>query len=114
MALQEKAFTLGNIAARIENLDYNTSPVQVENTGTSDLTINAGDPVTATGIATTDTGLLGLAVDLRIIPAGASDEVQVLDARYGYGVILNTSMLPATVNSAIKTALIAKGFKFLP
>jgi len=113
MALQERAHTLGNIAARVESLDYNTSPVQITNNGTSDLTINAGDPVTATGIATSETGLLGLAIEQRIIPKGQSDEIAVLDIHYGYGVILNESMLPASVNAAIKTALKNKGFKFL-
>jgi len=114
MALQEKVFTLGNIAARVEDLNYNTSPVQVTNSGQSELVINAGDPLTADGIATSATGLLGLAADFRIIPAGQSDEVMVLDYNYGYGVILNESMLPASVNAAIKTALRNKGFKFLP
>jgi len=114
MALQEKAFTLGNIAARVEDLNYNTSPVQVTNNGGSDLVINAGDPVTATGIASTGSGLLGLAIEHRIIPAGTTDEVMVLDYNYGYGVILNGSMLPATCNSTIQTALQSKGFKILP
>jgi|GEM_PF-3161109 len=65
------------------------------------------------GIATTAAGLLGLATDYRIIPTGQSDEVMVLDYNYGYGVILNESMLPVSVNAAIKTALQGKGFKFL-
>ena len=112
--LQERAFTLGNIAARVEDLNYNTSPVQITNGGASDLTINAGDPVNADGIATAEAGLLGLAIDFRIIPAGQSDEIMVLDYNYGYGVILNESMLPATLNATIKTALKGKGFKFLP
>ena len=113
MALQERAHTLGNIAARVESLDYNTSPVQITNETDSDLTINAGDPVTATGIADDETGLLGLAIEQRIIPAGQSDEIMVFDIHYGYGVILNGSMLPATVNADIKAALKSKGFKFL-
>ena len=112
--LQERAFTLGNITARVEDLNYNTSPVRITNGGENDLTINAGDPVNANGIATTEAGLLGLAIDFHIIPAGQSDEIMVLDYNYGYGVILNESMLPATLNAAIKTALMGKGFKFLP
>jgi hypothetical protein len=113
MALQERAFTLGNIAARIESLDYNTTPVNVT-AGTSDLTINAGDPLKAGGIATDATGLLGLAAEFTIVPAGQTVEVMVLDANYGFGVILNGSNLPATVTAAIKTALVGKGFKILP
>jgi hypothetical protein len=38
----------------------------------------------------------------------------VLDFNYGFGVRLNESMLPKTITTAIKTALIGKGFKFLP
>jgi hypothetical protein len=114
MALQEKVFTLGNIAARVESLDYNTSPVQITNSEDEDLTINAGDPLTADGIAEDTTGLLGLATEFRIIKAGETDEVTVLDFNYGFGVILNESMLPETVTAAIKTALIGKGFKILP
>ena len=114
MPIQEKAFTLGNIAARFHSLDYNTTPVQVKNTGTAELTINAGDPVEAEGIATTATGLLGLSIEHRIIKPGETDEIQVLDYNYGFGVILNAGMLPATVTTVIKTALIAKGFKLLP
>jgi hypothetical protein len=114
MALQEKVFTLGNIAARVESLDYNTSPVQITNSEDEDLTINAGDPLTADGIAEDATGLLGLATEFRIIKAGETDEVTVLDFNYGFGVILNGSMLPETVTAAIKTALTGKGFKILP
>jgi len=114
MPLQGQAFTLGNIVARIEDLNYNTTPVQVINSGTSDLVINAGDPVSEAGIATTESALLGLAIEQRIIPAGGSDEVMVLDYQYGYGVILNGSMLPTTVSSTLKTALQGKGFKILP
>jgi hypothetical protein len=114
MPLQERVFTLGNIIAGHFSLDYNTTPVQVTNDGESDLTINAGDPLTATGIAENATGLLGLATEFRIIPAGQSDEVMVLDFNYGFGVRLNESMLPNTITAAIKTALIGKGFKFLP
>ncbi|MDR0327126.1 MAG: hypothetical protein LBI05_02395 [Planctomycetaceae bacterium] len=115
MALQEKAFTLGNIVSRFESLDYNTSPVQVTNAGTEDLTINAGDPLTADGIATSASDkLLGLATDFRIIKAGETDEITVLDFNYGYGVILNGSMLPDTVTEPIKALLIGKGFKILP
>ena len=114
MALQEKAFTLGNIVARFQSLDYNTSPVQVTNGGTEDLTINAGDPLTADGIATNAAGLLGLATDFRIIKPGETDEITVLDINYGYGVILNGSMLPETVTAPIKTALAGKGYKILP
>ena len=113
MALQERAYTLGNIVARFQSLDYNTSPVQITNDGDEDLTINAGDPITATGIAEDETGLLGLAVEQRIIPAGQSDEITVLDIHYGYGVILNGSMLPATVSADIKAALKSAGFKIL-
>ena len=113
MPLQEKVFTLGNIVARLESLDYNTSPVQVTNSGTTDLTINAGDPLTADGLADSTSGLLGLATEFRIIRAGETDEVTVLDINYGYGVILNGSMLPATVTEPIKTALAGKGFKIL-
>jgi hypothetical protein len=114
MALQEKAFTLGNIVARFQSLDYNTTPVQITNDGDEDLTINAGDPLTADGIAEDATGLLGLATEFRIIRAGETDEVMVLDFNYGFGVILNGSMLPATVTEPIKTALMGKGFKILP
>jgi hypothetical protein len=114
MALQNKAFTLGNIAARVESLDYHTSPVQITNEGDSDLTINAGDPLTATGIATDANGLLGLATDFHMIRAGETDEMTVLDFRYGYGVILNGSMLPDTVTEPIRAALTGKGFKILP
>ena len=113
MALQEKAFTLGNIVARFQSLDYNTSPVQVTNDGDEDLTINAGDPLTADGIATGASGLLGLATDFRIIKAGETDEITVLDINFGYGVILNGSMLPETVTEPIKAALASKGFKIL-
>jgi len=113
MALQEKAFTFGNIVARFQSLDYNTSPVQVVNDGDEDLIINAGDPLTGAGIATGATGLLGLATDFRIIKAGDSDEITVLDINFGYGVILNGSMLPETVTEPIKTALVNKGFKIL-
>ena len=114
MALQEKAFTLGNIVARFQSLDYNTSPVQITNSGDEDLIINAGDPLTEEGIAEDENGLLGLATEFRILKAGESDEVTVLDINYGYGVILNGSMLPATVTESIKTALASKGFKILP
>ena len=114
MALQEKAFTLGNIVARYQSLDYNTSPVQITNDGTEDLTINAGDPLTAEGIADDAEGLLGLAAEFRMIRAGETDEITVLDFNYGYGVILNGSMLPETVTESIKTALMGKGFKILP
>ena len=113
MALQEKAFTLGNIVARFQSLDYNTSPIQITNDGDEDLTINAGDPLTAEGIATGTTGLLGLATDFRIINAGETDEITVLDINFGYGVILNGSMLPETVTEPIKAALTSKGFKIL-
>ena len=112
--LQERAFTFGNIVAGHFSLDYNTTPVQVTNEDDTDLTINAGDPLTATGIAKDSAGLLGLATEFRIIPAGETDEVMVLDFNYGFGVRLNESMLPNTVTAAIKTALIGKGFKFLP
>ena len=114
MALQEKVFTLGNIVAGHFSLDYNTTPVQITNEEDTDLTINAGDPLTATGIAEGAAELLGLATEFRIIPAGESDEVMVLDANYGFGVRLNESMLPPTITAAIKAALIDKGFKFLP
>jgi hypothetical protein len=114
MPLQEKAFTLGNIVVRFQSLDYNTTPVQITNDRDEDLTINAGDPVTADGIAEDATGLLGLATEFRIIKAGETDEVMVLDYNYGSGVILNGSMLPATVTEPIKTALMGKGFKILP
>jgi hypothetical protein len=114
MPLQEKVFTLGNIVAGHFSLDYNTTPVRITNAGGSDLTINAGDPLTETGIATSATGLLGLATEFRIIPAGQNAEVMVLDFNYGFGVRLNESMLPDTITTAIKTALISKGFKFLP
>ena len=112
--LQERAFTFGNIVAGHFSLDYNTTPAQVTNAGDRDLTINAGDPLTATGIAKDAAGLLGLATEFRIIPAGETDEVMVLDFNYGFGVRLNESMLPNTVTAAIKTALVGKGFKFLP
>jgi len=114
MALQEKVFTLGNIVAGHFSLDYNTTPVQITNEDDVDLTIHAGDPLTATGIAEGAAGLLGLATEFRIIPAGETDEVMVLDFNYGFGVRLNESMLPDTVTAAIKTALIGKGFKLLP
>jgi len=114
MALQEKAFTLGNIVARFQSLDYNLSPVQVTNGGTTELTINAGDPLTADGLATNASGLLGLATDFRIIKPGETDEITVLDYNFGYGVILNGSMMPDTVTEPIKTALASKGFKILP
>jgi hypothetical protein len=114
MPLQEKVFTLGNIVAGHFSLDYNTTPVQIANESDKDLTINAGDPLTATGIAESASGLLGLATEFRIISAGETDEVMVLDANYGFGVRLNESMLPDTITAAIKTALIGKGFKFLP
>ncbi|GHT19087.1 hypothetical protein FACS1894189_7690 [Planctomycetales bacterium] len=113
MALQERAFTTGNIVARFESLDYNTSPATITVAGATDLVLNAGDPVTATGIATSSTGLLGLNLEYRVIPAGASDDIEILDINYGFGVILNGSMLPATVNTAIKTALTSKGIKIL-
>ena len=113
MALQEKVFTLGNIVARFQSLDYNTSPIQVMNDGDEELIINAGDPLTAEGIATSATGLLGLATDFRIIKAGDTDEITVLDINFGYGVILNGSMLPETVTEPIKAALASKGFKIL-
>jgi hypothetical protein len=114
MALQEKVFTLGNIVARFQSLDYNTSPVQVTNSGETELTINAGDPLTEDGIAEDATGLLGLATEFRIIKAGETDEVAVLDYNFGYGVILNGSMLPDTVTEPIKAALASRGFKILP
>jgi hypothetical protein len=114
MPLQEKAFTFGNIVAGYFSLDYNTTPVQITNESTSDLTINAGDSLTAEGIAEDAAGLLGLATEFRMIPAGETDEVMVLDFNYGFGVRLNESMLPNTITTAIKTALIGKGFKFLP
>jgi len=114
MPLQEKVFTLGNIVARFQSLDYNTSPVQITNAGDDELIIYAGDPLTEEGIAEDESGLLGLATEFRIIKAGESDEVTVLDINYGYGVILNGSMLPETVTGAIKTALADKGFKILP
>jgi len=114
MALQEKVFTLGNIVARFQSLDYNMSPVQVTNVGDTELTINAGDPVTEEGIATNATGLLGLAIDFRIIKPGETDEITVLDFNFGYGVILNGSMLPETVTEPIKAALASRGFKILP
>jgi hypothetical protein len=114
MPLQERVFTLGNIIAGYFSLDYNTTPVQITNEEDSDLTINAGDPLTATGIAEDASGLLGLATEFRIIPAGQDDEVMVLDFNYGFGVRLNESMLPDTITAPIKTALIGKGFKFLP
>ena len=114
MPLQERVFTFGNIVAGHFSLDYNTTPVQITNEGESELTINAGDPLTAEGIAEDETGLLGLATEFRIIPAGQSDEVLVLDFNYGFGVRLNESMLPETVTTEIKAALISKGFKFLP
>ena len=113
MPLQEKVFTLGNIVAGHFSLDYNTTPVLITNEDDTDLTINAGDPLTATGIAEDATGLLGLATEFRIIPAGETDEVMVLDFNFGFGVRLNESMLPATITSTIRTALIGKGFKFL-
>jgi hypothetical protein len=97
MPLQERAFTLGNIVAGHFSLDYNTTPVQITNAGDTDLTINAGDPLAATGIAEGAAGLLGLATEFRIIPAGETDEVMVLDANFGFGVRLNESMLPATI-----------------
>jgi hypothetical protein len=114
MPLQERAFTLGNIVAGHFSLDYNTTPVQITNDGDMDLTINAGDPLTAVGIAEDAAGLLGLATEFRIIPAGETDEAVVLDFHYGFGVRLNESMLPKTITAAIKTALMGKGFKFLP
>jgi len=114
MGLQEKALTLGNIVVRFQSLDYNTSPVQVTNGETTELTINAGDPITADGIAENATGLLGLATDFRIIKPGETDEITVLDFNFGYGVILNESMLPDTVTAPIKTALAGRGFKILP
>jgi len=114
MSLQEKAFTLGNIVARFQSLDYNTSPVQVTNAGDTDLTIGAGDPLTEEGIAEDADGLLGLATDFRIIKPGETDEITVLDINFGYGVILNGSMLPDTVTEPIKTALASRGFKILP
>jgi hypothetical protein len=113
MSFQEKVFTFGNIVAGHFSLDYNTTPVQITNEGTSELTINAGDPLTADGIAESATGLLGLATEFRIIKAGETDEILVLDANYGFGVRLNESMLPETITAPIKTALIGKGFKFL-
>ena len=113
MALQEKAFTLGNIVARFQSLDYNTSPVQVTNDGGEDLILNAGDPITTEGIATNATGLLGLATEFRMIKAGETDEITVLDINFGYGVILNGSMLPTTVTEPIKTVLASKGYKIL-
>ena len=114
MPLQEKVFTLGNIVAGHFSLDYNTTPAQITNEEATDLTINAGDPLTATGIAEDATGLLGLATEFCIIPAGETDEVMVLDFHYGFGVRLNESMLPDTITTDIKAALIDKGFKFLP
>jgi hypothetical protein len=78
------------------------------------LIINAGDPLTAAGIAKDANGLLGLAIEYHIIPAGETDEVEALDFNYGFGVILNGSMRPGTVTPAIKTALMGKGFKILP
>ena len=113
MPLQEKNFTSGNIVARFQSLDYNTSVVQITNSAGTDLTINTGDPLTATGIAANASNLLGLASEFRIIKAGTTDEVEVWDFNYGYGVILNESMLPATVTAPIKTALVGKGFKIL-
>ena len=114
MPLQERAFTLGNIASRVPDLNYNTTPVEITNSSSSEITINAGDPITPGGIATDASDLLGLATEFTIIPAGGSDEVMVLDYNYGYGVILNESMLPETITPTIKTALQSKGFKFLP
>jgi hypothetical protein len=114
MPLQEKVFTLGNIVARFQSLDYNTSPILITNSGDSELTINAGDPVTEDGIAEDASGLLGLATEFRMIRSGETDEIMVLDINYGSGVILNGSMLPATVTEPIKAALMGKGFKILP
>ena len=114
MPLQEKAFTFGNIVAGYFSLDYNTTPVQITNGEATDLTIRAGDPLTASGLAEDASGLLGLSTEFRVIPAGETDEVMVLDVKYGFGVRLNESMLPDTITADLKTALISKGFKFLP
>ncbi len=86
---------------------YNWNPITV--TPAADVTIMVGTPVSATGIATSATDMIGVALEDRALKSGVDEMVNSV-VKFE-GMVLKNSCLPASATDALKQEMIKRGCK---
>ncbi len=87
--------TVGNVVSTEPDQNYSRSKITMTG-GEADIVLEIGTPITATGVATGEAGLIGFALCEGVISQGDVYDIPYLDINRGAGVILNGSQLPAT------------------